>query len=272
MPGYFNYKKGIVDPNKETVAWVNESPYADKLHLIKNQGVDAIKKEDNIFHLTSTKGEVFKAKHVVLCTGVMDVQPEINGSIDPILPFANIQLADYCLRCDGHHVLGKKLSVIGHDSGAAWVGIMMKERYNCPEVILLSNGKEFDHSDEVKKLIQKYDFQLNSQPITEVLGDAKNKQLDGYQLADGTKIETEFTFISLGMIVYNELAKSLGADLDARGFVLTDKFGESTVENLFVAGDLRANAKKQVYTAWDHAVDSVDKINVRIRLEKRNSI
>ena len=132
--------------------------------------------------------------------------------------------------------------------------------------------KEFDHSDEVKELIQKYDFQLNSQPITEVLGDAKNKQLDGYQLADGTKIETEFTFISLGMIVYNELAKSLGADLDARGFVLTDKFGESTVENLFVAGDLRANAKKQVYTAWDHAVDSVDKINGRIRLEKRNSI
>ena len=33
----FNYKKGIVDPNKETVAWVNESPYADKLQLIKNQ-------------------------------------------------------------------------------------------------------------------------------------------------------------------------------------------------------------------------------------------
>ena len=62
MPGYFNYKKGIVDPNKETVAWVNESPYADKLHLIKNQGVDAIKKVDNIFHLTSTKGETFKCQ------------------------------------------------------------------------------------------------------------------------------------------------------------------------------------------------------------------
>ena len=85
----------------------------------------------------------------------------------------------------------------------------MKERYNCPEVILLSNGKEFDHSDEVKELIQKYDFQLNSQPITEVLGDAKNKQLDGYKLSDGTQVETEFTFISLGMIIYNELAKSL---------------------------------------------------------------
>ena len=74
------------------------------------------------------------------------------------------------------------------------------------------------------------------------------------------------------MIVYNELALELGAKVDERGFVITDSKGLSSVENLYVAGDLRAYAKKQIYTAWDHAVDSADGINSKIRQEKRDEL
>ena len=74
--------------------------------------VDLVKDKDGIFLITDSKGDHYKARFVVLCTGVMDVQPVIRGSIDPILPYANVQLADYCLRCDGHHVLNKNLSII----------------------------------------------------------------------------------------------------------------------------------------------------------------
>ena len=63
------------------------------------------------------------------------------------------------------------------------------------------------------------------------------------------------------MIVYNDLAKQLGAELDERGFVLTDPRGQSSVKGLYVAGDLRAKTKKQIYTAWDSAVDCADYIN-----------
>jgi len=71
------------------------------------------------------------------------------------------------------------------------------------------------------------------------------------------------------VIIYNDLAKQLGAELDNRGFVITDPKGETNIENLFIAGDLRANAKKQVYIVWDHAVDSLDVINQRIRAKAR---
>ena len=91
----------------------------------------------------------------------------------------------------------------------------------------------------------------------------------GISSQNGEIVETDFTFISLGMIVYNELAVSLGADVDKRGFVLTDEKGESSIPNLFVAGDLRANSMKQIYTTWNHAVESADKINGRIRVKKR---
>ena len=71
------------------------------------------------------------------------------------------------------------------------------------------------------------------------------------------------------MIVYNELAKGLGAKTDERGFVVTNNRGETNIPKLYAAGDLRAGIKKQIYTAWDSAVDACDDINTKIRRENR---
>ena len=48
--------------------------------------------------------------------------------------------------------------------------------------------------------------------------------------------------------------------------------GKTSIERLYVAGDLRANAKLQIYTAWEHAVDSADSINALIRREAREKL
>ena len=198
----------------------------------------------------------------------MDVQPTIQGSIEPIYPYANIQLADYCLRCDGHHVLNKKIAVLGHNSAAAWVAIMLYERYQCPEVTIVTNGEVPSFDEETSALIKRYNFKVETNAITEIKGDPKNKILEAFICGTNT-VNAEFAFIALGMIVYNELAKMLNANLDQRGFVITDNKGKSSVEGLYIAGDLRANTKKQIYTAWDCAVDSADDINILIRRKKR---
>lgn len=271
MPAHFSFKKGIEDPNKEVINWINESPFAEKLILKKNIGVEKVAKSiDGIFQITASNQEVYYSKFVILCTGVMDVQPEINGSISPILPYANVQLADYCLRCDGHHSLGKNVTIFGNGDAAAWVAIMLKERYGCPSLTILTNGQTpKDFSEEVQKLVELYQLRIENQSVVKIHGDAKKNILIGYELADGKMINSEFTFISLGMIIYNELAIQLGAELDSRGFVITNSHGESSIPGLFIAGDLRSNAKKQVYTAWDHAVDCADKINAALRYQGR---
>ena len=271
IPGFAHYKKGIEDPNKATIKWIEESGLKDNFHLFKNRGIQSLKKEGDTFILTDNKGEVHHAHFVILCTGVMDVQPKIGGKIEPVFPYANSQIIDYCLRCDGHHTINKKVSIIGHDSGAAWVGIMLKERYNCPTMGILTNGETPDFSEEVQELMNRYQISVHTSPITEIQGDTGCKPpiLEGLKLEDGTFYETNFTFVSLGMIVYNELAVECGAAVDKRGFVMTSSKGESNIENLYVAGDLRAGAKKQIYTGWDHAVDSADDINRKIRSARR---
>lgn len=271
MPAHFHYKKGIEEPVKETLEWIQSSDFKENLIIQDNRGVTELKKVGELFELTDTKDEKYQAEFVILCTGVMDRQPEIEGSIKPILPYANLQSVDYCLRCDGHHVLGKKSGVIGYNNGALWVAIMLHERYQPPSMSIFTNGEISNFNGEALKLAQKYNFQFFEEKITAVEGVKKEGKLEAFVFTDGSKVELDICFVSLGMLVYNELAKSLGAKLDERGFVLTDDKGESSVEGLYIAGDLRAQTKKQVYTAWDTAVDAADAIDQKIRLKKRNS-
>jgi thioredoxin reductase (NADPH) len=270
MPGHLGYKKGIEEPNRESLVWLSEGPFSKVFHWKKNTGITSIKKrDDEVFELTDSKGEIWLARYVILCTGVMDVQPEIKGSIEPIFDYANVQLADYCLRCDGHHTFGKKTVVIGHGSGAAWVAIMLFERYHNPQMTILTNGEAPGLDAETTALTQKYGITIETARIESIVGDGKAHRLEGFTLENGKTIASEIAFVSLGMIVYNELAKSLGAEVDNRGFVVTDAKGRATVVGLYIAGDLRAGVKKQIYTAWDTAVDSADDINALLRRERR---
>lgn len=271
MPAHLNYKKGIEEPNKISLEWLESGEFKEKFHWKKNRGIKQVTKiEDGTFRLLDDQGNEYQARFVILCTGVMDVQPQINNSIQPILQYANVQLADYCLRCDGHHVLNKKVALIGHTTSAAWVAIMLYERYQTPEMTILTNGAEKEFDQESQDLINRYGFKVVTEKIESISGDAKNKKLEGFK-TENLFVNAEYSFIALGMIVYNEIAKALGANLDSRGFVITDAKGKSSIEGLYIAGDLRANVKKQIYTAWDTAVDAADEINVLIRRKKRLS-
>ncbi len=269
MPAHFNYKRGIEEPNAETLKWISESAFKDRLHILKNTGATSLKKETEHFKITDSKGETHLARYVILCTGVMDVQPIIKGSIETVFDYANAQTIDYCLICDGHHVLGKKTGVIGHSNSAAWVAILLHERYQPQSLTILTNGEPTSFAEDTSKLIQAYKIQVETSVVKEILGDEKGKILNGFELENGKTVSTDITFVSLGMIVYNELALEAGAAVDERGFVKTDEVGLTNVSGLYVAGDLRANSKKQIYTAWDESVNSANAINMKLRQERR---
>lgn len=273
VPGHFQYQKGIEEPNAEVLRWVSASSLSGRLHHMKNLGIKALSKLPNGgFELTDSSGEKHQADFVILCTGVMDVQPLFGGSMEPVFPFANAQLVDYCLRCDGHHVLGKRSAVIGHTTGAAWVSIMLYERYRPPAMYLLGHGEEFSYDDTTRELMDMYGIQRHQATITEFRGDASAGNFEGVTLENGARLNINMAFVSLGMIVYNELAQQVGATVDGRGFVAADANGLTNVAGLYVAGDLMAGTKKQIYTAWDTAVNSADAINMKIRAQDREQL
>ncbi|MDP6539184.1 MAG: NAD(P)/FAD-dependent oxidoreductase [Planctomycetota bacterium] len=210
-----------------------------------------------------------RARFVVLATGCMDVQPQIGGSIKPVFPFPNRGDFIYCVRCDGHLTRGKELSVIGASDSAVSLGAMMADRYGHEGVAILENGLEGGLGEEARALASAYGMQLHASPIAKILGDPRDRGLEGFRLVDGTRVDTTCCIVSLGIIAYNSLLCDLGGEVDASGRAVVGEAGESSIPGLFVVGDLQSGRKMQVYTAWDEAVDSADEINARIRAERR---
>lgn len=272
MPAHLSYRRGIEDPNAETIKWIMESEFKERFFIQKNVGVSTLAKNaDGIFVITDSKGNQYLAKYVVLCTGVMDVQPHIQGSIETVYDYANAQTIDYCLICDGHHTLKKNTTVIGHTNSAAWVSILLFERYQLASLTILTNGEKPQFQEDTLKLLKLYNIKVEEEKILEIEGEEKGKVLNGFKL-ESKQINTDICFVALGMIVYNELAKQLGAELDERGFVIGDEQGLTSVPGLYVAGDLKANTRKQIYTAWDNAVSAITAINLKLRMEKRQEL
>lgn len=273
MPAHFQYTRGIEEPNADTLKWISTSDFKNNLHLHKNTGVVSLKKnKDDLFEIKDSKGGSHLARFVILCTGVMDKQPLIQGKIETVFDFANAQTIDYCLICDGHHVLGKRIAVIGNSNTAAWVSVMLHERYSPREFTILTNGEKPEFKEDTLPLLALYGIKVLESPIKEIIGEDKGKVLKKIVLEDGSEIDVEIGFISLGMIVYNELALEAGAECDERGFVKADSSGQTSISGLYVAGDLKANTKKQIYTSWDHAVDAANSINQKLRSMKRSRL
>lgn len=269
IPGMHFLKKPITSTTESTLKWIEEH------HKLNNGKVFkfSVKKIENhethfrLFYDEKGVEQVIHAKYVIIATGVMDVQPEINGSIKPIFPFANRGDVLYCVRCDGHKTIGHKLSIIGNNDSAIGIAAMMKERYGHQHISILTNGLEFTFTEKFLELAKQYDFEFIYSPITGILGTTK-EGLKGYSFEHG-EVETTMTIISLGIIVYNDLLKQVKAELDPAGKAIVNNIFESSINNLFVVGDLVSGKKMQIYTGWDEAVDASDEINRRIRLEKR---
>lgn len=264
IPGLERYQRTVLELRNEVLTDIMQGPFQSNLWIVEDSVV-VIEKEGEVFKLKDGAGRVFYGKYVVLATGMMDEQPHIQGSIRPILDFANGQTVAYCLVCDGHRSLDKKSIVIGHSEDAAYGALLLADKYHPPYLAILTNGKTPEFSPELVEQLNHHHISVFTSPIMEVLGNRGSKQLEGFKLESEEIVQADIGFVLLGIRPNNQLALQLGAKVDGRGLVVADSNGETSIPNLFVAGDLRANSMKQIYTAWQHAVECLQAINKRIR-------
>lgn len=272
IPGMHGIKNPISTATSQTLKWLKTQPELAGYSTEINGKVQQIEKLEQGFRLHYTEKKESKtldAHYVILATGVMDVQPLIQGSIEPVFPFANRGDFLYCLRCDGHQTIGHRLSIIGSGDKTVFMGALLTERYGHQGLDILTHGQPALISREQQALADAYQMKFHTSEIVEILGEPK-VALEGFKLADGTVVHTSKSIIALGTIVYNDLAKQLSAELESDGRIRTNDVFESSVPGLFAVGDLVAGTRMQVYTAWDEAVVASEEINRRLRLARRH--
>jgi thioredoxin reductase (NADPH) len=271
MPGYHGVGRPITKTSSDTLKWIKGQDTLKDYGDVMKAKVTQISRDEESFVVSyeSRKDSAsLRAKHIILATGVMDVQPEIGGTIAPIFPFANRGEAIYCVRCDGHQTLGHSLTVVGRADSAIYIASMMMDRYDHESVPVLTNGPGASFSEKAMETADLYGITINEAPITRILGDDE-QGLQGFELEGGEQFKAERAIIALGIIAYNELLTGLDGEVDGVGKAVVDEHFESSVPGFFVVGDLVSGSKMQIYTAWDESVDAADEIDRRVRAHKR---
>jgi thioredoxin reductase (NADPH) len=206
------------------------------------------------FLLTGAKGEAWRAKTVLLATGVARFHPTVDGDYTPCFAYAGKGNLYYCTDCEGPEIVGKDTVVIG-TGPAEWAAQLALglTRYTPRVRVLVTSGVGGDGESSAAGdagetgVISPYRLeQLAEHNIPVLHGEihaliGERHQLEALELQDGTRIEAEAFFVSSPARGRTDLAAQLGVELALGGEHVKPKSqrGDTNVPGVWVAGDLR---------------------------------
>jgi len=245
LHGYLGFEKSKIEEVIQK-SWKDVLQY----HSIKRveERVEKVEKDpdNNVFIITTTsKNEKdnshskditikrkAKAKYLIMATGVIHVQPNIKNFEE--------YLGNgiwHCPHCDGFETTNKKLVIIASDNENNQALKYTKIFLGWTKDITLF----FQRSEEVNdgnSLTAVGGSQLTGEQKNEAmaLGINKNK-VKGILTKRNKFYEADVLFYHLGQIIQNDFATQLGCELD-EGYVKVDKKQQTTISNVYAAGDL----------------------------------
>jgi thioredoxin reductase (NADPH) len=211
--------------------------------------------------------QITRGRAVILAMGVVDRIPLVGGKIDPIFPWANQAIVDFCLLCDGHDLVGRTVAVIGHDAFAARTALDILF-FRPKSVELLTHGRPLlDGVPEPDRARLAAELEKRGIPhvTSEMVGfDGIREKQFGVRFADGSHRVYDRGFSGLGWYdMHEKIPRSLGCRFDPDGYVVTDEdcraIAEATgapIPGLYCVGDQRSGWN-QIPEAWATAERAV---------------
>jgi thioredoxin reductase (NADPH) len=203
-----------------------------------------------------------RSKVVVLALGVVDRMPVVNEQIDPIFPWANFAIVEFCVLCDGHTLPGRSVGVIGHDAFAVRTALDLVHFGPSSVELLLHGGELLEGSppDERLELMQRLEEARVPVVGPKIVGfDGIREKRFVVRLEDGSTRGYDKGFSALGWYdQHRHLPERLGASFDPDGYVRIDDDSRvldaegKPIPGLYCAGDL-ASGWNQIPEAWAQA-------------------
>lgn len=208
------------------------------------EDVKNIEKIGNIFKVV-TNYHTFECKSVIIASGVKPRMLNIENE-DKLLGKG----VYYCAICDGPFYEGKDVTLIGDANSALQYALMLAGYCKSVHVCTLFD-KFFG-----EKVLQ--DAVLNTPNIT-VTHNLNAQKFNGKDRLESITFKntitnetfeekTEAVFVAIGQVPDNNAFKGL-VDIDKAGYIISDESCKTKTDGLFVAGDCRTKAIRQVTTA-----------------------
>jgi thioredoxin reductase (NADPH) len=187
----------------------------------------------------------FEAKAVIIATGAKHRHLGVEGEEELIG-----EGISFCAICDGAFYAGKKVGVVGGGNSAIVEAMMLAE--TCSEVIIIQNLSTL--TGEVKMAQA-----LLAKPNVTAIYDTVVEGFEREELLTGVKLHNTKTgeryslpvdglFVAIGHAPENKAFESITA-LDSYGYITADERCTTDTQGVFVAGDCRTKAIRQITTA-----------------------
>jgi thioredoxin reductase (NADPH) len=234
------YPDGISGPELREIGRQQAGKYG--VEFVIGKGAYA-KKTMSGFEIESDSGETYKAKTLLLATGIMDRIPPF----PELMPTLGISVY-VCPDCDGREVKDKSTIVMG--SGNAGANMALTLNYFTDEITYV-NHENTKVDEEIAAAMKGKGIQYVEGPIEKILADGPD--FSGVALANGEELFGERGFIAFGgNEVKSQLAQQLGVELHKNKHVLVDPRTKMTnVENVWAAGDVVAHSEQVTIAMGD---------------------
>ncbi|MBU5627024.1 NAD(P)/FAD-dependent oxidoreductase [Oscillibacter sp. MSJ-2] len=225
----------------------------DLLHQAMENGaefvlgtVTAVAQEGDFKSVTTEEGECYSAKAVILANGVKHRVLDLPGERELIGNGVH-----FCVVCDGNLYAGKKAAIIGGGNSALQEAVMLSEL--AAELLIVQNLAFLTGEQQLIDLLES---RSNVKIIySTVVSQYKveSGKLTGLTLKSETdgrlsEVACDGCFLAVGLVPENEQFSPV-AKLDERGYYIADESCFTETEGLFVAGDCRQKAVRQLTTA-----------------------
>ncbi len=192
-----------------------------------------------------THGEVFEAQAAVVATGASPRRLGVPGE-DGLIGRG----VSFCATCDGFFFRGKDVVVVGGGDSALEEGLFLTRFAN--QVRVIHRRDSLRAGEALKRRAQaneKMSFIWDT-VVEEILGDGKvaGVRLRNLKTGATTDLATDGVFIFVGHYPNTDLFTGQ-LEMDARGYLVTDKRMMTSVEGVFAAGEVQDPIYRQVATS-----------------------
>jgi thioredoxin reductase len=197
--------------------------------IVHGQVGSASRRPDGNFSLDLEDGTQLVSRRVVLCTGVEDQFPEVDGFFEHY--GASVF---HCPTCDGYEARDCEVVVFGWSEAAAGFALSLLDW--AARVTLVTDGSGFEGDASCRIALERHEVDVLEDDAVALQG--RRGDLRGVELRSGTTIGCQLAFFSIAHHPRTDLAVLLGCDLTEEGCIVVDDHGETTVSGVYAAGDV----------------------------------
>lgn len=214
--------------------------------------------------IVKTTQGIYECRSIIIATGAinrplgLEREKELTGSG-----------VSYCAICDGAFFKGKEVAVVGAGNTAIEDAIFLSGY--CKKVYLIHRKNSLRAEARLVETLQAREnvyFILES-VVTKLHGDTK---LEGVDIKNISGMESflpiEGLFVAIGQIPANDFCAHI-VELNQSGYIIADEDCKTNAEGIFVAGDCRTKAIRQLTTASSDgtvaglaACEYIDSLNI----------